>query len=170
MRLVGSDVSESSKRLAAALTQKELTLVTAESCTGGLLAAMLTEVTGSSRWFQGAFVTYQLSAKRQFLGVADETLERWGAVSEPTAREMAEGALAHSTADLSVAITGVAGPDGGEPTNPAGTVWLAWARRGEGVVQASQHRFPGERSNVRKLAALTAVEGLLLMLGDEPTC
>ena len=165
---MGSDFSESSKRLAAALSQKQLTLVTAESCTGGLLAAMLTEIAGSSDWFQGAFVTYQLAAKRQFLGVTEETLERWGAVSEPTAREMATGALEHSTADLSVAITGVAGPDGGKPTNPTGTVWLAWARRGDGLVQASQHRFPGGRSSVRKLAAATAVEGLLLFLEDAP--
>ena len=126
-------------------------------------------VIGSSSWFEGAFVTYRPAAKQAFLGVDPKTLERWGEVSEPTARAMAEGALKHSTADLSVAITGIAGPSGGEVTTPTGTVWIAWACRNANLVHTACFRFCGDRRTVRKLAAEKAVWGLLRLLDDSDT-
>lgn len=164
---MSSTTEKSIARLAESLTSENLKLVTAESCTGGLVAAALTCVAGSSEWFEGGFVTYQLSAKKKFLGVQPATLERWGAVSEPTAREMAEGALDHSSADLSVAITGIAGPSGGDVTSPTGTVWIAWARRSDDMVHAAQYRFLGDRAAVRELALEKAIWGLLRLVDDE---
>lgn len=150
--------------LATELTSKKLQLVSAESCTGGLFAAHATAIPGSSEWFYGSFVTYTLASKRQFLGVQEATLDHWGAVSEPCAKEMAAGALTHSAADLSVAITGVAGPDGGDAVTPIGTVWFAWAQRGESLIHTAQHRFEGDRAAVREAAAQRAAIGLLWML------
>jgi nicotinamide-nucleotide amidase len=152
--------------LARRLLDNDLTLVTAESCTGGLLAAELTAVAGSSNWFEGAFVTYRLSAKRRMVGVPADLLDREGAVSEPTARAMAEGALAHSDARISVAITGVAGPDGGDPLNPVGTVWFGWAVKGPQprCVQTSRHQLEGDRLAVRERAVAIALEGLVALL------
>lgn len=149
------------------MLDENLTLVTAESCTGGLLAAHLTAVPGSSSWFEGAFVTYRLSAKTRMLDVPAALLQREGAVSEPTARAMAEGALAHSDAGISVAITGVAGPDGGDPLTPVGDVWFGWAMRGPEprCVQTARHRFPGDRDAVRVRAVAVAINGLLALLG-----
>src|SRR6056297_1112250 len=109
--------------VAQGLLDRRLTLVTVESCTGGMIAAELTGIPGSSAWLEGAFVTYRLSAKIRMVGVAQTTLDRYGAVSEPTAREMAEGALAACDAGISVSVTGVAGPDGGDLLAPVGTVW-----------------------------------------------
>lgn len=152
--------------LSEALTTQGKTLVAAESCTGGLLASSLTDIAGSSRWFEGAFVTYRRAAKQAFLGVDAKTLERWGEVSEPTAKAMAEGALKGSSADLSVAITGIAGPGGGEVTTPTGTVWIAWACRADELVHTARFRFSGDRRAVRKLAAVKAVWGLLRLLDD----
>jgi nicotinamide-nucleotide amidase len=145
------------------LTARAETLVTAESCTGGLIAAELTAVPGSSAWFEGAFVTYRLSAKERMIGVRRETLERFGAVSEPTARAMAEGALAHTDARISVAVTGVAGPEGGDLVAPVGTVWFAWAvaEPTPRCVQASRHELSGTRDEVRQQAVRIALEGLL---------
>jgi nicotinamide-nucleotide amidase len=152
--------------VAARLRANAATLVTAESCTGGLLAAELTAVPGSSSWFEGAFVTYRLSAKRRMVGVRPETLAGHGAVSEPTAREMAEGALAASDARVSVAITGVAGPDGGDLLAPLGTVWFAWAVKAPTphCVQATRHRLSGDRDDVRRQAVRIALEGLVAAL------
>ncbi|MEQ8482831.1 MAG: CinA family protein [Pseudomonadales bacterium] len=153
--------------LAERLMAENLTLVTAESCTGGLLAATLTAVPGSSNWFEGAFVTYRLSAKTRMVGVAPDLLQREGAVSEPTARAMAEGALTHSDAGVSVAITGVAGPDGGGPLTPVGDVWFGWAIRAPEprCVQTARHRLPGDRDAVRARAVEVAIDGLLALLG-----
>lgn len=152
--------------LAGRLLAADLTLVTAESCTGGLLAATLTERPGSSQWFEGAFVTYRLSAKTRMIGVAAETLASFGPVSEPTARAMAEGALAASDARISVAVTGVAGPDGGDPLTPVGTVWFGWALGAAAPrsVQTSCFEFAGDRAAVRAQAVRVAIEGLLEIL------
>jgi nicotinamide-nucleotide amidase len=158
---------EAVARLAGMLTEQKLTLVTAESCTGGLLAACLTDVPGSSEWFEGAFVTYRLRAKTDLLAVDSTIWERWGAVSEPTAKAMATGALTHSSADVSVAITGVAGPGGGELFAPTGTVWFAWARRHDSLVHTASEQFSGDRQAVRRGAVLKAVCGLQQLLGDE---
>lgn len=140
-------------------------LVSAESCTGGLLAASVTNLAGSSEWFEGAFVTYRLTAKTRFLGVQAATLRRHGAVSEPVAREMAQGALDHSDADISVAITGLAGPSGGEPLQPVGTVWFAWCDA-NGLLQAQAHVFEGTRAQVREAAVATALDGLLRLFDE----
>jgi len=148
-----------------ALLARGWRLVSAESCTGGLLAARVTEVPGSSNWFEGAFVTYRLSAKTDMIGVPAETLDRYGAVSEPTARAMAEGALAASSADISVAITGIAGPDGGDVVSPVGTVWFAWAVREGGIrcAQTAEHHLAGSRQAVRNQAVEIALHGVLAL-------
>lgn len=145
------------------LLQHQQRLITVESCTGGMVAAALTSLPGSSQWFEGAFVTYRLSAKTRMVGVPQAMLDRHGAVSEPTARAMAEGALHRSDADISVAITGVAGPDGGDIVSPVGTVWFAWAQRDPQIrcVQTLESRFVGDRESVRVQAVNLAISGLL---------
>ena len=144
----------------ARLKEKGLTLVTAESCTGGWVAQAVTSASGSSEWFDRGFITYSNEAKREMLGVRPETLERHGAVSEETAREMAEGALAASRAQIAVAITGVAGPTGGTPQKPVGMVCFAWALRG-GPVGAATHRFAGDREAVRRQSVVVGLQGVL---------
>lgn len=152
-----------SELIAQHLIDRGLRLVTAESCTGGLVAAQLTAIPGSSAWFEGAFVTYRIPAKIRMLGVDPAILERYTAVSEPVAREMAMGALAHCDADVSVAITGVAGPGGGDPVSPVGTVWFAWASRLPQIqcIQTSEHNFTGDRDSVRQQAVEIALAGVL---------
>ncbi len=161
--------AEPARRLGEALLARGLTALSVESCTGGMVAAYLTSLAGSSEWFEGAFVTYRLSAKQRMVGLEAELLAQHGAVSEPTARAMAEGALRASNADLSVAITGVAGPGGGDVVTPVGTVWFAWASRtpdGGAVrcVQTARHRFAGDRAAVRAQAVNLAVAGWLQLL------
>ncbi|MEQ8857212.1 MAG: CinA family protein [Pseudomonadales bacterium] len=152
--------------VARLLTDNELTLVTAESCTGGMIAAELTSRPGSSDWFEGAFVTYRLSAKTRMIGVRQRTLDQYGAVSEPTVREMAEGALTACDARISVAVTGVAGPDGGELLSPVGTVWFGWAVQTPDphCVQTSRYELAGSRAEVREQAVAIALEGLRTIL------
>jgi nicotinamide-nucleotide amidase len=137
-------------------------LVTAESCTGGGLAYCLTEIPGSSRWFERGFVTYSNAAKEALLGVRAETLRRWGAVSEATVEEMAAGALHASDAQVAIAISGVAGPDGGTPEKPVGTVCLAWQRQGRPPVTCTL-RFAGDRRAVRVQSIEEALRGLLAL-------
>jgi nicotinamide-nucleotide amidase len=132
---------------------------TAESCTGGLVAGAITAIAGSSGWFERGFVTYSNEAKMEQLGVPAETLAREGAVSEPTARAMAEGALARSRATFSVAITGVAGPSGGTPAKPVGMVCFAWAQR-DGATTVETHHLPGDRAAVREASVVIALQGL----------
>jgi len=134
-------------------------LATAESCTGGWIAQVLTSIPGSSRWFERGFVTYSNLSKRELLGVRTETLARFGAVSEQTARAMAEGALTHSHADLALAVTGIAGPDGGTPEKPVGTVCLAWAQRQRATHSTTRH-FSGDRQEIRRQSVAAAIEGL----------
>lgn len=140
----------------------DLTLITAESCTGGLIAATLTAVPESSRWFEGAFVTYRLSAKTRMVGVSQELLDQHGAVSEPVVRAMAEGALDASDAGVSLAVSGVAGPSGGSPSTPVGTVWFAWALRDPTArcAQTAVFALPGDRAAVRGAAVAIALQGL----------
>lgn len=148
--------------LAAALTQRGWTLATAESCTGGLIAAACTEVSGSSGWFERGFVTYSNAAKTELLGVDAALIDRHGAVSEAVARAMAEGALRKSPAQVSVAVTGIAGPSGGSPAKPVGTVWLAWAW--PGGIAAQCRRFAGDRADVRAAAVQLALTQLLTLV------
>lgn len=147
-------------QLAERLTARRHWLVTAESCTGGGLAETLTAVPGSSTWFERGFVAYNNTAKREMLGVKTATLSRFGAVSEQTALAMATGALAHSQADLAVAITGIAGPSGGTPEKPVGTVCFAWAGPAA-ASRAATYRFSGDRQAVRHQSIEQALAGLL---------
>jgi nicotinamide-nucleotide amidase len=148
------------RRVGEQLKAKGLVLATAESCTGGWVAQAVTAVAGSSEWFDRGFVTYSNDAKREMLGVRAETLDRHGAVSEETAREMAAGALAASRAQLAVAITGIAGPAGGTAQKPVGVVCFAWARRGVPIESATQ-RFDGDREAVRRQSVLFGLQGVL---------
>ncbi len=149
--------------LGRALESRELKVATAESCTGGLVAGAITDVAGSSAWFERGFVTYSNEAKIDLLGVRAETLATHGAVSEETAREMVAGALARSSADLAVAVTGIAGPSGGTPQKPVGLVWLAWAGRG-GPVASAARLFSGDRAAVREATVVAALQGLVDLL------
>ena len=138
-------------------------LVTAESCTGGWIAKACTDLPGSSRWFRGGTVVYGNELKTSLLGVRPDTLSRHGAVSEAVVREMAVGALERLGGDVAVAVSGVAGPDGGTPDKPVGTVWFAWATRSHGTIDvrvACEH-FAGGRASVRRLAVDRAIAGLL---------
>lgn len=151
------------RRLAGQLLAAGQTLATAESCTGGMIAKCITDLPGSSAWFDRGWVTYSDRAKRQELGVAAGLIKQHGAVSERVARAMARGALQFSLASVSVAVTGIAGPDGGTPEKPVGTVWIAWARR-EGVhtrVESRRFLFSGDRDAVRRQSAEEALKGLL---------
>ena len=141
------------------LAAKRLTLCTAESCTGGWIAKTVTDIAGSSAWFQGGAVTYSNGLKQALLGVTATTLERQGAVSRECALEMVAGALGRLDATVAVAVTGVAGPSGGTPAKPVGTVWIAWQRRG-GEAHAKLFHFDGDRDAVRRQAVARALEGI----------
>ena len=149
-------------QLAAALLRRRWLLATAESCTGGLIAAACTELPGSSDWFERGFVTYSNAAKTELLGVPAALIAGHGAVSEPVARAMADGALAHARAQASLAVTGVAGPTGGSPGKPVGTVCFGW-RAGSRAHTETRH-FPGDRAAVRAQAVEHALRGLLELL------
>lgn len=148
--------------LARGLKARGWMMATAESCTGGLIAGACTEVSGSSDWFERGFVTYSNAAKHGLLGVSTALIERHGAVSEPVARAMAAGALAHAPVQLAVAVTGVAGPTGGSVDKPVGTVWFGWATPA-GVFTEHQ-RFDGDRAAVRQATVRHALAGLLQRL------
>jgi len=137
-------------------------LATAESCTGGLIAAACTDLAGSSQWFERGFVTYSNAAKTELLGVDAALIAAHGAVSEPVARAMAEGALARSHAQASVAVTGVAGPTGGSAEKPVGTVWLAWCV--DGRTHSALRHFAGDRAAVRAATVRLALEQLRQLL------
>jgi len=134
-------------------------LVTAESCTGGWAAQVVTSVAGSSAWFERGFVTYSNEAKRELLGVQENTLRAHGAVSEETAREMAQGALSRGKGTVALAVTGVAGPGGGSPGKPVGTVCFAWASARS--VRSETQQFSGDRESVRRQSVVRALEGVL---------
>ncbi|HET7922560.1 MAG TPA: nicotinamide-nucleotide amidase [Gammaproteobacteria bacterium] len=136
-----------------------LRLAVAESCTGGWIAKCLTDIAGSSAWFERGFVTYSNAAKQEQLGVSAETLSLHGAVSEACVREMATGALRHSQAQVAIAVSGIAGPDGGTRDKPVGTVWIAW-HWATGEVEARRSHFTGDRAAVRFQAVRAAFEGL----------
>lgn len=131
------------------LLAKHWQLALAESCTGGGISHIITDVPGSSAWFERGFVTYSNRAKVELLGVHAHTLGRFGAVSRETALEMAAGALHHSHANLAFAVTGIAGPDGGTAQKPVGTVFIAWQQRGQ-LAQCCQHQFSGDRQSIRQ--------------------
>ena len=151
-----------SRRVGKALKKKNQRLVTAESCTGGWVAQAITAISGSSDWFERGHVTYSNAAKRQVLGVGARTLERFGAVSEQTARAMARGALRRGRGTIAVAVTGIAGPAGGTPQKPVGTVCFAWAQGRK--LRSETRRFSGGRTAVRRRSVIHALQGLLTWL------
>lgn len=152
---------------AAALSDRLRTarerLVTAESCSGGWIAKVMTDVAGSSAWFDCGIVAYSYEAKQALLGVRPQTLEHHGAVSRETVIEMVSGALVNSGASVAVAVTGIAGPGGGSPDKPVGSVWLGWKRRG-GYASAQLFQFPGDRDAVRRQTVAAALRGLDALL------
>jgi nicotinamide-nucleotide amidase len=147
------------QQLGQLLKLKEKKIATAESCTGGWIAQVITEVSGSSAWFDRGFVTYSNAAKVQMLGVKPETLNKFGAVSAQVATEMVNGALAHSDADCAIAVTGIAGPDGGTAEKPVGTVFIAWAYKNKSV-KVIQKTLTGNRHQIRRQTVKSAIEGV----------
>jgi nicotinamide-nucleotide amidase len=156
-----AEVLEAALNLGRRVAQDGAMIATAESCTGGLIASVLTEIGGSSQWFERGFVTYSNEAKASQLGVPSALIDANGAVSEPVARAMALGALQHSKAQLALAVTGIAGPGGGSPDKPVGTVWLAWAWQTKDAetpqVQSAKEVFPGDRQDIRILTVKRAL-------------
>ena len=161
-----SELTELSQQLAKLLLQQQKQLAVAESCTGGWLAKCLTDIAGSSQWFERGFVTYSYLSKQEMLGVLPATLEQAGAVSEAVVREMAAGVLLHSAADLSVAISGIAGPGGGVPDKPVGTVCFGLACK-DNIIQSDTQYFEGDREAVRRQSVAHALTRLIHVLGRD---
>ncbi|WP_317931854.1 nicotinamide-nucleotide amidohydrolase family protein [Halioxenophilus sp. WMMB6] len=151
-------------QLGKLLLAKQLKVTTVESCTGGGVATAITGISGSSDWFEMGLVTYSNSAKQKLVGVSPASLMAHGAVSEAVVREMAEGALAVSGANLAVAISGIAGPNGGTDEKPVGTVWFAWATDFSPEVVVEHHLFHGGRAEVRSQAVMAGLRGLIELL------
>ncbi|MGB9429993.1 MAG: nicotinamide-nucleotide amidase [Gammaproteobacteria bacterium] len=160
MRFDDANLAGLAAEVGRRLLQRKLKLATAESCTGGWIAKCITDVAGSSEWFDRGFVTYSNAAKQAMLGVKEKTLAEHGSVSEATVNEMALGAVAHSGAQVAVAVSGIAGPDGGTPEKPVGTVWVAWAWP-EGECAMNRYQFAGNREAVRRQAVAVALQGLV---------
>jgi len=154
------DLESLAQKIGSELKSRELMFTTAESCTGGWVGQVVTSIPGSSHWYECGFITYTNNAKRELLGVSTDVLARFGAVSEQTARDMAEGALEKSRAQVSLAITGIAGPGGGTEEKPVGTVCFAWAGANRETV-TRRLQFDGDRQAVRKQAVAEALNGLL---------
>ncbi len=148
------------------LCRNGMRIACAESCTGGWLAKCITDLDGSSQWFECSIVSYSNTTKQDFLGVSHATLEGNGAVSQPVVREMVLGLLDRCNAQLGVSISGIAGPAGGSPQKPVGTVWIAWARPGQ-LIEAMRFRFQGDREAVRLQAVLAATQGLRRILHEQ---
>ncbi|MDO6440931.1 MULTISPECIES: nicotinamide-nucleotide amidohydrolase family protein [unclassified Marinobacter] len=153
------ELEQAGSQLADQLLAAGLNLVTAESCTGGWVAKVLTDKAGSSAYVVGGLVTYSNDAKQKLLGVTDVSLANHGAVSEPVVREMVAGALATTGANVAVAVSGIAGPGGGSEEKPVGTVWFAWGTGAENTEAVVRH-FSGDRDQVRRQAVLVALQGV----------
>jgi nicotinamide-nucleotide amidase len=158
-------ISALAQQLGDCLKHRGMTLATAESCTGGWIAKAITDLPGSSDWFEGSVVCYSNALKHGLLGVADETLEVFGAVSGETVKAMVEGIFDTTAADVAVSVSGIAGPDGGSDAKPVGTVWLCWGKRGEDSF-AHEFHFEGNREAVR----LQSVEEALHSVMDCLAC
>ena len=158
------DLYQLSEQVGQRLLAGNLFLVTAESCTGGWVSQCITDIAGSSQWFDRGFVTYTNQSKKDMLGVSEQTLSRFGAVSEQTVAEMVQGALKNSQADVAIAVSGIAGPGGGSLEKPVGLVWHAWTTRNSQPVTQSEH-YLGSRQQVREQAVETALNGILRLLG-----
>lgn len=160
---MNSHIKDLSTQLGELLLSRQFTVTCAESCTGGGIASAITDIAGSSQWFHAGFVTYANDFKRQLLRVSPETLVSEGAVSGAVVRQMAEGALMATGADIAVAVSGVAGPDGGTEDKPVGMVWFAWAMKNS-VVTTLCVQFKGDRAAVRQAAVEQALIGLIEVL------
>jgi nicotinamide-nucleotide amidase len=158
------ELQQLSKQIGQRLLEKKWLLATAESCTGGWISQCITDISGSSQWFDRGFVTYSNQAKQEMLGVSVDTLSKYGAVSEQTVIEMAQGALANSRADITVAVSGIAGPGGGSLEKPVGLVWHAWLIRDQQPVLQSE-RYLGSRQQVRAQTVETVLDGILRLIG-----
>ncbi|MCC1495687.1 CinA family protein [Alcanivorax sp. 1008] len=152
------------ERAGRLLARHKILLVTAESCTGGWIAEAITAVAGSSAWFERGFVSYSNQAKQDMLGVSSDLLNRCGAVSQEVVLEMARGAIQRSKGHISVAVSGIAGPDGGTADKPVGTVWIAWGQK-LGHAEAESFLFSGDRQAVREQTVVRALQGLIARMG-----
>ncbi|MEW6165786.1 MAG: nicotinamide-nucleotide amidohydrolase family protein [Pseudomonadota bacterium] len=161
------ELADLSAALGALCLERGLAIATAESCTGGWVAQVITHTAGSSGWFDRGFVTYTNAAKTDMLGVRMDTIETFGAVSLETACEMASGALKRSAAAISLAITGIAGPTGGSPEKPVGTVCFAWCLR-DGPPSCERRLFDGDRETIRRQSVVHALSGLLARARNMP--
>jgi len=155
------------RKVGAELAQQGLMLASAESCTGGWVGQTITSIAGSSAWYERGFITYTDISKREMLGVSSTTLDQYGAVSEETAYEMAECAIARSHAQVVVSVTGIAGPDGGTAKKPVGTVCFAWLMK-DGLARSETHHFSGSREEIRRQAVMGALQGVLDLLQGIP--
>ncbi|PHQ17170.1 CinA family protein [Marinobacter profundi] len=165
MTTTEAGLAAAGERLGELLTARNLTIATAESCTGGWVAKVLTDRAGSSGYVVAGLVTYSNEAKRRLLGVGADTLQQFGAVSEPVVRQMVAGALQATDADVAVAISGIAGPGGGSDAKPVGTVWFAWGSRQD--IRASICHFDGDRDAVRRQAVLYVLQGVTGFVTDD---
>lgn len=157
--MTDSELMQLSEQVGLALKARRATVTTAESCTGGWIAKTLTDIAGSSAWFERGFVTYSNDAKAQMIGVSEETLQAYGAVSEQVVAEMAVGALRAAKATFALSVSGIAGPDGGSEEKPVGTVWFGLAcASGQGITHMA--RFDGDRESVRRQATIFALQML----------
>ena len=166
MKAMDAELYALSGKVGDALKSRKVMMAAAESCTGGWIGQAVTMVPGSSKWFDRGFVTYTNDAKQDMLGVSGATLKEYGAVSEQTVREMVAGALERSKAQVAVAVSGIAGPDGGTKAKPVGTVMLAWGTKG-GAIRAQSVHFMGDRDAVRRQTVFAALEGVLALLGEK---
>jgi len=164
MALSDQELQALAAQLGERLLALNMRLAAAESCTGGWLAKIITDLPGSSAWFNGSLVTYSNEAKQQVLGVQKRTLDEFGAVSGETVMEMSAGVLAHMDADLALSISGIAGPGGGSDDKPVGLVWFGWGRRGKPVL-AESHCFEGDREAVRRQAVEKSLQLAMLECG-----
>ena len=167
MNGMDAQLYELSEQVGKALKARGFMMAAAESCTGGWIGQAITMVPGSSRWFDRGFVTYTNEAKQDMLGVGSTTLKEFGAVSEQTVREMVAGTLARSRAQIAVAVSGIAGPDGGSKQKPVGTVMIAWGQK-DGDITAHSRHFHGDRDAVRRQTVIAALEGMLVLLSGKP--
>ena len=157
------NLTELALKLAPGLIKNNKTIATAESCTGGWIAKTLTDIDGSSQWFDASIVTYSNQAKINLLGVQQNTLDNHGAVSQPVVKEMVLGLLDRCNAKLGISVSGIAGPGGGSEKKPVGTVWIAWAKPGQ-LIEAMRFQFKGDREQVRVQAVYEALKGIERLL------
>ncbi len=158
-------ITQLAQTLATRLNECQLKLACAESCTGGWIAKSLTDLAGSSHWFDCGVVSYSDQAKINLLGVSAQTLGTYGAVSQPVVKDMVLGLLDRCDADYGIAVSGIAGPDGGSADKPVGTVWLAWGRPGV-LIEAIRFKFDGDREQVRRQSVIAGMQGVLRLINQ----